>query len=210
MQKGTVLRIKGFGAMGLISRNGTWCLIVAVLSAGVILGALAGQNIGIVSFFADKELKRVLSLHAGDAFLKITLDSFMASCLWFLPVFAFGTSVLGPVLVPLCGAVRGMILGAVTGLLYSEYSVKGIAFHAVLVLPSTAVFLIAYLLAQRESFRFSVMMVKLTASAANPADLSADFKNYCGRYIVLIGIVLLSALIDAVFTLLFSSSFGLS
>ena len=75
---------------------------------------------------------------------------------------------------------------------------KGIAFNAVLIIPSAFVFVIALLLASRESMRFSILIAKISLPGSASVNLSFDFKNYCGRYLFIVLIALASALTDAV------------
>ena len=126
-----------------------------------------------------------------------------------LAVFAAGTSVLGVVLVPIAAAVRCVLYGSVSALLYSQYSVKGIAFNAVLIIPTEIIFAVALLLAARESVRFSLGMAKLTLPSASPVNLSADFRSYCSKYILICLLTLLSAIIDAVMSCSFGASLAL-
>ena len=110
---------------------------------------------------------------------------------------------LGVVLVPVAAVLRGIIYGGVSAFLYSQYTVKGIAFNAVLIIPSAFVFVIALLLASRESVRFSLLIARISLPATPAVNLSYDFKNYCGRYLLISLIALASALTDAVLSCFF-------
>ena len=162
-----------------------------------------------MSDYSADYLERFVAERSDASFLSVTLNSFAGSALVLLAVFAAGTSVLGVVLVPIAAAVRCVLYGSVSTLLYSQYSVKGIAFNAVLIIPAEIVFAVSLLLAARESVGFSLGMARLTLPSAPPVNLSADFRSYCSKYILICLLTLLSAIIDAVMSCTFGASLAL-
>ena len=209
MRKGTVLRLHGFGVFDFIAKNGLLILILLGLTLGIVFGVFFGDGIQMISLYTKNHLSRYLQMRTEHSFFRIMLDSFMAQLFSLLLLFAAGTSMLGAVFVPVTATGKGVLFGAFTAFIYSEYAVKGIAFHAILILPPTVILLIAYLLAARESFQFSVVMAKMTFSGTHTDNLGGYFKNYCGRYCFLIIAILLSAVLDAVLSVLLFGKFGL-
>ena len=210
MRRGTVFRLRGFGFFDFVSKNGLLLLIVFLISAGIILGVFLEGKVRFLSIYTESYLSRYLKMRTGHTFFRIMLDSYMSSLFSMLIIFAAGSSMLGAVLVPAAATAKGVLLGALPAVLYSQYSVKGIAFFAVLVLPSAFLFLIVYLLSVRESFQFSVMMARLSLSGTGNCDLSGQFRNYCGRYLVLSVSAVITAVLDAVLSLSLMGRFGLS
>ena len=209
MKKGTVLRLRGFGFFEFISKNGLLLFLIFLLSAGIFLGVFLQGRVRFLSLYIKSYLTRYIELRSGQSFFRIAVDSYLSALFSMLLLFAAGSSMLGSVLVPIAAITKGVLLGAFPAVLYSQYAVKGIAFHAVLVLPSALLFLIVYLLSVRESFQFSVMMARLSLSGTGSCDLSGHFKNYCGRYLILSIFAVLSAVLDAVLSLSFMGRFGL-
>lgn len=209
MKKGTVLRLRGFGIFDFVSKNGLLLLMVFLISCGIILGIFLENKIRFLSLYMESYLSRYLQMRTGHTFFRIMLDSYMSLLFSMLVLFAAGSSMLGAVLVPAAAIAKGVLLGAFPAILYSQYSVKGIAFFAVLVLPSAFLFLIVYLLAVRESFQFSVMMARLSFSGTGNCDLSGQFRNYCGRYLILSVSAVVAAILDAVLSLSLTGRFGL-
>ena len=206
MQKGKVLSLKNFKFMDFVARNNILTIFVVLIAGGIAVGIFTQSKIQLLSEYSADYLERFIALRSGESFVSVALSSFMGSALVLLLLFAAGTSMLGVVLVPLLTAVRGMFFGGVSALLYSQYAVKGIAFNAVLIIPSAFVFVIALLLAARESMRFSVLIAKISLPGSPSVNLAFDFKNYCGRYLFIALIVLASALVDAVLSCSFLDS----
>ena len=206
MQKGKVLSIKNFKLTEFVTKNNILAVLVVLIIAGVSVGIFTESRIQVLSNYSTTYVERFIALRSGESFLSVALSSFMSSALVLLMLFAAGTSMLGVILVPFIVALIGLFYGGISALLYSEYSVKGIAFNAVLIVPSAFVFLIALLLAGRESMRFSLLMAKMTLPGSPSVNLAFDFKNYCGRYLFIAFILLASALTDAVLSCSFLDS----
>lgn len=206
MRKGKVLSLKNFRLADFISKNNILVILVAFITAGVAVGIFSESKLQVLSDYSASYVERFIALRSGESFVSVALSSFMSSALVLLALFASGTSMLGVIIVPFLAALRGVLYGGVSALLYSEYSVKGIAFNAVLIVPSAFIFVIALLLAARESTRFSLMMAKMSLPGAPSVNLAFDFKNYCGRYLFIIIIALASALTDAVLSCSFLDS----
>lgn len=206
MRKGKVLSLKNFKLTEFVTKNNILAVLVVLIVAGVSVGIFTESRIQVLSNYSTTYVERFIALRSGESFFSVALSSFMSSALVLLVLFAAGTSMLGVILVPFIAALIGLFYGGISALLYSEYSVKGIAFNAVLIVPSAFVFLIALLLAGRESMRFSLLMAKITLPGSPSVNLAFDFKNYCGRYLFIAFILLASALTDAVLSCSFLDS----
>lgn len=206
MRKGKVLSLKNIRFAEFVAKNNILAVLVVLITAGVAVGIFTEAKLQLLSKYSASYVERFVALRSGESFLSVALSSFMSSALVLLALFAAGTSMLGVVLVPFLAALRGVFYGGVSALLYSEYSVKGIAFNAVLIVPSAFVFVIALLLAARESMRFSLLIAKMSLPGSQSVNLAFDFKNYCGRYLFIALIALASALTDAVLSCSFLDS----
>ena len=209
MRKGTVLSLKNLKLTEFIFKNNILVLMALLFILGIAAGTFSFSALKPLQNYSAVFIERFVSDREGSAFFKILLDSFMHSMLMLMIIFTLGTSMLGVVLAPLSLTVRGVLYGGVTAMLYSEYGVKGIAFNAVLVLPSAIIFIIALLLAARESLRFSLVITKMSLPSTPSANLSFDFKNYCGRYLFISLIVLVSAVTDSLLSHSFMSGLKL-
>ena len=206
MRKGKVLSLKNFRFTEFVAKNNILAVLFVLITSGVAVGIFTESKLQVLSQYSASYVERFAALRSGESFVSVALSSFMSSALVLLVLFAAGTSMLGVVLVPFLAALQGVFYGGVSALLYSEYSVKGIAFNAVLIVPSAFVFVVALLLAARESMRFSLIIAKMSLPGSPSVNLSFDFKNYCGRYLFIVLIALASALTDAVLSCSFLDS----
>ena len=118
MKKGTVLSLKRIRLSEFIIKNNVLVLLVLLFIAGIAVGTFAGERIVGLSDYSADYLERFVAERSDASFLSVTLNSFAGSALVLLAVFAAGTSVLGVVLVPIAAAVRCVLYGSVSALLY--------------------------------------------------------------------------------------------
>ncbi len=210
MHYGTVLKLRGYKSFFSFLQNNYWLLISATFFVvGLAFGVFSFGKYTLVLEWSKDFISEFIVLRSSSSFLKVVVDSFLSSMLFIVLIFICGTSLFGLGLVPVFVTVRGFLYGSVTALLYSEYSLKGIAFHAVLVMPSAVFFIIALIIAAVESIRFSFVFSRLTLPNSMPVNLSVNFKRYCYKYLLLCILILLSAVADALISCNFLSKFSL-
>lgn len=95
--------------------------------------------------------------------------------------------------------------------IYLSFSFKGILFCLILIVPHAIISTIAIVLAAKESIRFSnqffMMLINHSSVETESSHNNFSLKLYITKFIVLIGILLLAALIDSTFTFLFTRFF---
>jgi len=166
---------------------------------------LSGFCFGIISLkkfegyldFSQKCFNEFISLRSCDEFFKITFGSFLNSFSYIILVFIFGCCAFGVVVLPFIVFSCGLNYGSMIALLYSQHTLKGIAFNAVVILPASVLFVAALILSARESVGFSLKIAKLTFPKTSPTNLSCDFKYYFFVFLKSGLVVLFSALLDA-------------
>lgn len=210
MKKGTVLRLKGARFFEFIAKNNILVIIISVLVVGIITGIFCVNKVSFITLFAKGYLGNFAIIRQSSHFLKIFFNSFMSLMFLMLVVFGFGSSIVGVAVVPITAFLKGVSYGAISAYLYSTYSVKGVAFNAVLIIPAAIVFIIAFLLALREAIQFSVHLAKLTFPKTPSTNLHRDFKNYCGRFLFISLIVLVSSIIDGLISSGLYSAFAIN
>ena len=202
MQKGRVLNLRQFNVFFFFLKKNA---VVIFLSLIFITGIWAG------TYFSDKNLpasdilrwymNRFVTVRTDAAFLNIFKSSFLFSFVFLSLLFIFGTSVTGVAFVPLFVALRGFFFGGISSLIYINYSFKGVALNAAVMIPPTLIFFIVMLCAARESLNFSISVSKLTFKETVTESLVFSFKRYCVRYFVFCVPTLLAALLDALLSL---------
>ena len=209
MRRSTVVNLNRVKFAQFLGKNHLIILLTFMFITGVAAGSITIGKSQNVLKLSEYFLNTYVSQRTGVSFFSVLFSSFFTSLLTVLFVFVSGASMLGVITVPIWVMLRGFLYGAVSSFLYSEYSVKGIAFNAVMVIPAAVVFVISFLLAAKESVKFSVIMAKLTLPRSKPVNLYIDFRNYCGRYAFFCVAILISALIDAVLSCSFIKFFQL-
>ena len=209
MRKGTVINLNGYKFIEFLAKNNTIIILVIFLITGLIIGTFGVKGIEALSNYSKTYLENFISDRTGASFLNIVANSFVSSISVIMIAYVLGSSMFGVVLVPLFITFRGVLCGGINAVLYSAYAVKGIAFNAVILIPSTIIFIIALLLASGESVKFSLKITKATLPKTVSTNLNADFKMYGCKYIMLCFVVLLSAIIDGVLSSSFLEYFKL-
>lgn len=198
MQKGRVLSLRRFGIAEFLNKNMFLISILSFLVLGMVLGVFLFDNISTLNEYSAEYLAEYIAQRTNVAFLKMLLDSFIGALAVLFIFFILGASLFGVITVPLAITLKGFLQGGVTAYIYSNYGLKGIAFNAVIFIPSSIIFLIVLLLASRESIKFSIKITSLTLPKTMPLNLTFDFKNYSTRYLLYVFLSFLSAFIDSV------------
>ena len=147
-------------------------------------------------------------LHNHCAFLKIFFSSFLASLIMLLPLYISGASILGVAAVPFTVMLRGAVLGSLCGYIYKTFSLKGVAFNAMILIPGTLISYVAYLFAAKISVLFSLDFIKLIFPKCRPLNLYGSFKDYTYKFLFIIIFMVLSSLVDGAFSYLFIKFFN--
>lgn len=201
MQKGRVFSLKRFGLLEVLNKNAFLLTILLFLVVGIILGVFLFDDISKITDYADDFITEFVDLRTNNAFLKIFSSSFFSSIMFLFLFFVLGASIFGIVTIPIALTAKGFLQGAVSAYLYSEYGLKGIAFNAVIYIPSTIIFIIILLLASKESISFSLKISSLTIPKTLPLNLAYDFKNYSIKYLLFVLATVFSAVVDAMLSL---------
>lgn len=198
MQRGKVLSFKRFGFLEFVTNNIYLLVILLFLILGIVLGTFLFDDFSKITTYSKDYITEYIDLRTNNEFFKIFINSFFSSVSVLFLFFVLGASVFGIVTIPIAMLVKGFLQGVVGAFLYAEYALKGVAFNAVIYLPSTIIFIIVLLLASRESVNFSLKISSLTIPKTMPLNLAFDFKNYSVKYLLFVFGTVLSALLDSI------------
>ena len=198
MQKGRVLNLSKLQVLAFL-KNNTYSLICFLFMVlGVILALVTFNKFEFVTAGLNTFFKSFIVFRQNNTFLKIVIFSFLKSFIMFLGLFCLGTSIFGVVTVPLTVSFCGYFYGAAVAYLYNSFALKGVAFNALIFLPSSLVVIIFIIFASRLSIKFSLDMAKLTLPNSFQGDLFLQFKEYSIKYLLLSLGLVLSALLDGI------------
>lgn len=198
MQKGRVLSIKSFGIFEFFKNNSFLLTVTLIFTIGFFAGIFTHNNLSFLKSYSSDYITEYILLRTSESFGTIFINSMFGFLSALFIFFILGASLFGVVTVPSALFIKGLLQGGITAFLYSSYSLKGIAFNAVIIIPPTLIFLIILILASRESVRFSIKFSSLTLPKTLPINLSVDFKDYTIKYLILALSTVVCALIDAI------------
>ena len=196
MQRGRVLNFSKYRLLEFLKANIYLLICFLFLTLGVIFGLIIFDDFKIVTSFLEQFFKDYITVRETGNFLKITLLSFLKSLLIFMLLFMCGNSLFGVVTVPLAILGCGAFYGSAVAYLYFEFALKGVAFNAVIFLPSSIVLLLFLVFAARLSFGYSIGLARLTMPNSMHGDLFLQFKDYSIKFLLLSLGGISAALID--------------
>lgn len=206
MRKGMIVSLKRLKLLDYVTLNKIFILLCVFFIAGITIGSVV---------YAKNDRLMQLSKNIFDNYLKIHTKhwAYILSVIFFkyfiilTLYFLSGTSMLGIVTVPFLMLWQGILGGNLSAYLYSAYELKGIAFNAIIMLPPSIIFSFCTFSAAREAINFSFVLARLTMPKSKPANIYTDFRKYCGKYIIVLCVTLLSVILDLLLNLLFFKFF---
>ncbi len=206
MKTSRVVDLKSIKLIWTIKKNAVLIFMCCAFIVGVGIGVFSNPN--LLGLFGKKFLNFFFEHHFDRSFLHILMFTAMLNLLSLLLQFMFGASLIGVALIPSITAFHGFWYGLVSSVLYTDYSLKGVGFNATVLLPPYLFFVVVSIFAARESIGFSLLLAKSTLPRSRPINFYMDFKNYCGRFLVLLIFIMLSAVLDAVLSNVFLQFFN--
>ncbi len=175
------------------------CYIIA-LTIMCILGIALGI---FGTKFSDRFLdifksytENYLLLRSEGTFFRIFSNSLLLNFSFSLLIFIFGTSVTGITLAPILVLLRSLLFGALSGIIYADYSLKGIALNALILIPPTVIAVIFIILSAKEAMKLSLVLIGQTLPESKPKNLSYNFSRYCVKNLLLFIPIIISSILD--------------
>ena len=196
MQRGKVLNFAKYQIFEFLKANAYSLIGVLFIALGICLGLSLFDNFKIITYLIEKFFSLYVSFRHESKFFKIVLYSFLKSLLLFFLMFVSGTTLFGVVTVPLTLSFCGFFYGSAVAYLYSSFAIKGVAFNAVIFLPSSLVLIIFFIFAARYSMIFSLNIARLTLPNGMQCDLFLQFKDYSLKFLFLTLGSISAALVD--------------
>ncbi len=190
-------------------KNKRFMVMVAALVAGMCLGALfvrwqgAGHAVQIDQLFAG-----YVSRREAQHFLQTLLFSFL-SAFWFVALaFCSGMFVFGAPVTVLIALFKGLGFGLYSGYLYAAHGLQGVAFSALLLVPSGLISSLAVLVGCKEAYTFSSKLFGVFRESPVRWQPKEELRRYGMQFGLILCLLLVSALVDSVMTILFLHFFS--
>lgn len=189
-----------------INQNNSLIFIAFCFLLGVLAGVLIFKTKNTTDGYYSKEFIKLYK-ELSDGFVSAILHSFLYQLPYAAAIFLSGTCMVGAVLVPSVTAVRGAAYGMIMAYVYFKYSLMGIVFNLLILIPSAVMAAIAMILSSREALGFSLSLARLAFPDAKKPCIEQDFKLYCMRQLFVMLFFLTSALIQGLMSVSFVSFF---
>lgn len=176
---------------------------------GIVLGSIAFKNfdeqlLQKLGFLFLTNIENRLELSAFDIFS----SSFASDFIFIFSAFLLSFTVWGAFALPLLCAFKGFGVGISSAYMFSQYSVTGIGFYILVILPGTVLFLFAFITALKEAFTQSVHLIKVFLPTQSESTLLRYTKVYLFRNFAVLILTAFSAIIDMLLWLLFANMFN--
>lgn len=205
INKGKVLSLRKISNANFFSQNKFIFLMCAVFIAGALVSSLTFSK-SAFAFDWSEIIRSDYQLRVSEKFLKIFFSCLLNYMSVLAVLFIFGTSAMGIGIIPVCIFILGFISGGISSYLYFSYSLKGIAFNALIILPVSVIFFTVCFFAARTSFGLSLDLSR--AILKKPVkSVPIDFKSYCNRFIIYTVISVFISLADALLSSVFIKLF---
>ena len=190
-----------------ITKNNVVIFMALFYIIGIVVGVISLANSDAVLAFAAADFESFLNIRSGSEFTRIFISSFLGILPFALLVFICGTSLVGVALTPLALVFRGFEYGVLSGFLYKELSLQGIAFNSLILIPTTLVCVFGFLFAGKQAFNFSLHLARISMPKGQTTGVYNDFKTYCKHFLLSLIFFVIAALLDAVMCVSFIKFF---
>lgn len=197
MKKTKIICINEFNIIKFIKNNKLLLLLLFLFVLGIVLSVVLYRKDFVSNKFSGWIFNYYFSTKV-NSFLFSFAKAFISLLLIVVLFFICGTSMMGIITVPLLIGALGFVIGNLVSHIYSVYDIKGVAYTAVILLPSVLIFLSALFVTTRHTINFSFSLAKLTFSNSLTKNVSQEFKGYCFKYISLLVFAFLSAFLDVI------------
>lgn len=192
-----------------LTRYSIEMLFLVVFLLSIVLGSfslsrITDDTLQKLDFLFLTNLDNRLELAPFDLFC----SSFASGFVFVLISFLLSFTAWGMFALPLLCAFKGFGVGLSSAYMFSQYSVTGIGFYILVVLPATVLFLFAFIMSLKESFAQSVLLLKSYFSSTYDAFLLRRTKTYLFRNCIILIFVALSAVLDMILWMLFAGMFN--
>lgn len=208
MKKGIIVNLKRFKVLDYVTLNKIFFVLCVVFIIGITVGSTVLSKNNWLSQNTEIFFTNYISVHSGNSFFKKLLIDFFRYFLILALYFLSGSSMLGVAVTPFITVWQGILYGGISSYLYSTHGLSGIAFNAIILIPSAVIFTVCCFFAAKYSIDFSLLIAKLTLPKSKPASLYLNFKKYCGKFLIFIAVSLVCAIIDIILNLLFLNFFN--
>ena len=183
-------------------------LFFTLFFCGFIVGILSmkGEENQIksiaIEFFGDYILNK-----SNDGFFAAFLNSFFLICFFPFITFIFGLCAVGIPIIIAIPTIIGVLVGMAIGFLYSCYSLQGLGYAALILIPSVSIVIATLIRCCNEAVNMSIEIIANMSGYKNQAKRN-EFKEYFLRFLIFLVPLIISAIINATSFRVFNNLFS--
>lgn len=201
-------RRRGFDVRRFLSSYSIHLVFVAIFMISVIYGFFSVKNfsprfLGQLDFLFVTNMQQRLGLSAFSIFCSSLASGF----LFIFVAFLMGFSAWGMAFLPFLCAFRGFGVGISSAYLFTQYSISGIGFYILVILPGTVLFLLSFIIALKEAFTASTLLFRFYFSTKQEHSLCRHTRTYIVRNSYVLLLLVACALLDMLLWVLFANLF---
>lgn len=176
---------------------------------GLILGVLTIKN-------KNTELNNLLKSFLTN-YIAVRTESNIPECIFdtsilviLIPLITFvlGLCAVGVPIIIAIPTLVGVILGMTIGVLYLQYTLQGLGYSALIIMPSAAIIIGTLLKCCNESINMSLEIIYMIIGGNKRTNQTNELKEYCLKYLVLTIPFLVSAILNTICFKLFGGLFS--
>ncbi len=208
LKKCKIIELNKHNFFNSIKENYAFIILSVCLILGIVIGIIFCSESTNIFNAAKYIFKNGFLLYSKSTFLNCFLKVLFVCSVILAVLFAFGSSIFGIVIIPILLNLFGIVYGGIYSYVYGAYSLKGLAFNAIILLPTTVFIIIIIILAAKEAFCLSLSVVNLTVKNTLTNNLFFSFKTFCFKNLIFILLLSLSSLLNNVITSAFLDLFN--
>ncbi len=208
MRKSAIVNLNSSKFLITVKQNYLVIIFSIVYVLGIIIGTFFSSKNSAINSAVANYFSEYLSSRHLVGFFKVFLTSFFDLLPFALAIFLCGTSLVGVALIPFAIMFKGAAFGMFSAYLYSAYLLKGIAFNALMLIPTNILAALALIICGRISFNFSLVLIKASIPRGHSVNLYNSFQIYCKSFLISIIFLVLSAIFDALMSVGFMNLFS--
>ncbi|BED92848.1 MAG: stage II sporulation protein M [Candidatus Paraimprobicoccus trichonymphae] len=200
--------IKNLGIIDFLKTNKLLIFLSVLLLIGILFGTLF---LDIVSLDTIKKLDFLFlndfKERNSQSNFSIFISSFSNYSVFIFLIIAMSLSFFGIILIPALIFFKGASIGITIGYLYLIYGLKGIGYHALILLPGLFLSCMSYILISIYAINFSVIFSSVLFPKNNNLNLYEKLKKYLKKSGLISLILVISSLVDVITIILFYKFF---
>lgn len=203
------LHYKSLDLKALLIEKWQVVLLISLFWAGMIIGCIFINNeTNELTEKIASVIEKGFSARSSYTSMQIFKNSLLTHSIFLILAYILGMSGIGYPFICLVPMICGVSNGMVSGYIYSSFGIKGFLYCLTTVYPGLLISLVALIIGSCECLQMSLQVFKILTDK-NRISCENSAKKYGYQFIVLFGIVIVSAIVETLMCNIFLGKFNL-